>query len=131
VDLARCLAICFVFYVCMTWWAGFWCSVACTHALMCFLSFVESSGGHLVLHSFPTRRSSDLVAGRADRGHDLLAGGAVGLGVVLGDRKSTRLNSSHVKTSYAVFCLKKRMCFSCWLPSIFTMISGFWWSRVT
>src|SRR5690606_40113448 len=26
----------------------------------------------------------------------------------LGDRKSTRLNSSHVKTSYAVFCLKKK-----------------------
>src|SRR5436309_7786405 len=25
-----------------------------------------------------------------------------------GDRKSTRLNSSHVKTSYAVFCLKKK-----------------------
>src|SRR5207302_7446906 len=24
------------------------------------------------------------------------------------DRKSTRLNSSHVKSSYAVFCLKKR-----------------------
>src|SRR5690625_5742049 len=24
------------------------------------------------------------------------------------DRKSTRLNSSHVATSYAVFCLKKR-----------------------
>src|SRR5690606_41747335 len=24
------------------------------------------------------------------------------------DRKSTRLNSSHVKISYAVFCLKKR-----------------------
>src|SRR5690606_40316032 len=38
-----------------------------------------------------------------------------GVGVVVGgshreaveDRKSTRLNSSHVKTSYAVFCLKK------------------------
>src|SRR5690606_40866608 len=27
---------------------------------------------------------------------------------VLKDRKSTRLNSSHVKTSYAVFCLKKK-----------------------
>src|SRR5690606_41615863 len=27
---------------------------------------------------------------------------------VLADRKSTRLNSSHVKTSYAVFCLKKK-----------------------
>src|SRR5207302_2127951 len=25
-----------------------------------------------------------------------------------GDRKSTRLNSSHVKISYAVFCLKKK-----------------------
>src|SRR5207302_10751833 len=27
---------------------------------------------------------------------------------VLSDRKSTRLNSSHVKISYAVFCLKKK-----------------------
>src|SRR5690606_39781214 len=26
---------------------------------------------------------------------------------IVGDRKSTRLNSSHVKISYAVFCLKK------------------------
>src|SRR5690606_39747779 len=26
----------------------------------------------------------------------------------LADRKSTRLNSSHVKNSYAVFCLKKK-----------------------
>src|SRR5690606_39805057 len=28
------------------------------------------------------------------------------------DRKSTRLNSSHVKISYAVFCLKKKT--GCW-----------------
>src|SRR5207302_9166519 len=44
--------------------------------------------------------------------------GATGLGKVGGgvqfavapqqDRKSTRLNSSHVKISYAVFCLKKK-----------------------
>src|SRR5690606_42000039 len=27
---------------------------------------------------------------------------------ILADRKSTRLNSSHVKISYAVFCLKKK-----------------------
>src|SRR5690606_41321092 len=27
----------------------------------------------------------------------------------LGDRKSTRLNSSHVKISYAVFCLKNKI----------------------
>src|SRR5690606_40314945 len=29
-------------------------------------------------------------------------------GVEAQDRKSTRLNSSHVKISYAVFCLKKK-----------------------
>src|SRR5690606_40037656 len=34
----------------------------------------------------------------------------IALGLVLGgiDRKSTRLNSSHVKSSYAVFCLKNK-----------------------
>src|SRR5690606_39640756 len=30
------------------------------------------------------------------------------LEVIRQDRKSTRLNSSHVKISYAVFCLKKK-----------------------
>src|SRR5439155_8903536 len=30
------------------------------------------------------------------------------LRLTLGDRKSTRLNSSHVASSYAVFCLKKK-----------------------
>src|SRR5690606_41206428 len=29
-------------------------------------------------------------------------------GLLVTDRKSTRLNSSHVKISYAVFCLKKK-----------------------
>src|SRR5690606_39605247 len=32
----------------------------------------------------------------------------IGLRIVELDRKSTRLNSSHVKISYAVFCLKKK-----------------------
>src|SRR5437870_8349917 len=32
----------------------------------------------------------------------------VGSGVNHADRKSTRLNSSHVAISYAVFCLKKK-----------------------
>src|SRR5690606_40124067 len=31
------------------------------------------------------------------------------LALLAGDRKSTRLNSSHVKISYAVFCLKKKI----------------------
>src|SRR5256885_4568081 len=30
------------------------------------------------------------------------------VGTVAGDRKSTRLNSSHLVISYAVFCLKKK-----------------------
>src|SRR5690606_3060873 len=38
------------------------------------------------------------------------AGLALGpVGASVADRKSTRLNSSHVKISYAVFCLKKKI----------------------
>src|SRR5437868_8708781 len=33
---------------------------------------------------------------------------AFGVMLLFGDRKSTRLNSSHVSISYAVFCLKKK-----------------------
>src|SRR3712207_7547943 len=33
---------------------------------------------------------------------------AAARGVDVGDRKSTRLNSSHANISYAVFCLKKK-----------------------
>src|SRR3989442_10677738 len=29
---------------------------------------------------------------------------------ISGDRKSTRLNSSHVRIAYAVFCLEKKKC---------------------
>src|SRR3712207_7639506 len=36
------------------------------------------------------------------------AGGPVRGAVERGDRKSTRLNSSHANISYAVFCLKKK-----------------------
>src|SRR5436309_7156239 len=34
--------------------------------------------------------------------------GVISVVAILVDRKSTRLNSSHVKISYAVFCLKKK-----------------------
>src|SRR5690606_42005181 len=50
-----------------------------------------------------------LRRGRGEAGRPGLAGG--GLAAQLDparDRKSTRLNSSHVKNSYAVFCLKKK-----------------------
>src|SRR2546430_9269314 len=33
-----------------------------------------------------------------------------GIDICTGDRKSTRLNSSHSQISYAVFCLKKKIC---------------------
>src|SRR5205807_10504297 len=33
---------------------------------------------------------------------------AIVIVAILGDRKSTRLNSSHLVISYAVFCLKKK-----------------------
>src|SRR5690606_40544471 len=99
-----------------------------------FYIYFASSGDHRDLHSFPTRRSSDLTtaelavpapappAGLSIRGvefaygkHQVLRG--IDLDVAPGtlcallgpDRKSTRLNSSHVKISYAVFCLKKKM----------------------
>src|SRR5256885_2563567 len=34
--------------------------------------------------------------------------GILSAGIILADRKSTRLNSSHLVISYAVFCLKKK-----------------------
>src|SRR3712207_8205454 len=66
----------------------------------------------------PDQGSGDQVAivagdrGPRDRcGHPVLPGEilepAGPLGVGGGDRKSTRLNSSHANISYAVFCLKK------------------------
>src|SRR5690606_39293581 len=50
----------------------------------------------LELHEFVNRPDCFLILGRYA---NLSASG---------DRKSTRLNSSHVKISYAVFCLKKK-----------------------
>src|SRR5699024_12452295 len=81
----------------------------------CFSFFFYCSAAHRDLHSFPTRRSSDLVVDglslyREGQGlsflqqrHQALVRG------VAPDRKSTRLNSSHVSISYAVFCLKKKI----------------------
>src|SRR5690606_40662897 len=105
------------------------------------LPFLSSSPPPPDPHSFPTRRSSDLLQdfnlfwltryGFAPSKVLFLAWSAWGekydyatlkhwLGVFITrffanqykrsavDRKSTRLNSSHVKISYAVFCLKKK-----------------------
>src|SRR5690606_41141298 len=104
-------------------------------------SFAHCSAPHLALHSFPTRRSSDLVVTATSASHNVAGGTQVRpiqpanptaqasnsapvrlfqfhsekstprLGSASNsatDRKSTRLNSSHVKISYAVFCLNKK-----------------------
>src|SRR5690625_5525432 len=85
----------------------------------------------LNLHTFPTRRSSDLRStGRINnkrngnvqprlffpktnesikqKGEEMKEKIVKKNGIRLLDRKSTRLNSSHVAISYAVFCLKKK-----------------------
>src|SRR5688500_19582693 len=82
---------------------------------MC-LYVLSGEGTHRALHSFPTRRSSDLVLNQrpaaicsavADAPAAALIASSDGRGDQ-GDRKSTRLNSSHLVISYAVFCLKKK-----------------------
>src|SRR5699024_12726943 len=99
--------------------------------------FFASPAAHVDLHSFPTRRlfrsrlpqwlrlqlpraSLFLLAvhdGTTDSNHfkrhvtALFESGrfmALGSRPRMQDRKSTRLNSSHVSISYAVFCLKKK-----------------------
>ena len=47
------------------------------------------------------------------------AAAAKGITGAMADRKSTRLNSSHVAISYAVFCLKKKNNFSLLLIAYF------------
>src|SRR5688572_31277218 len=62
---------------------------------------------------FRSSGGSDILLGGADA--DTLSGDATSVAAEFqgddhldGDRKSTRLNSSHSQISYAVFCLKKK-----------------------
>src|SRR6266511_2488427 len=54
--------------------------------------------------ALPIYHAAPRVDGRATLVRSDRPDGLVGSGTI--DRKSTRLNSSHVKISYAVFCLK-------------------------
>src|SRR5690606_31723550 len=68
---------------------------------------------HLPPTSRPGRRPQHLLTGKPRRcgcqAKGRSAGGRGRVPGTQGDRKSTRLNSSHVKISYAVFCLKKKI----------------------
>src|SRR5688572_32255725 len=66
--------------------------------------FRSARGGSLLGHDRPGRRHG------APQGHAVRGGGLADAraGLLEGDRKSTRLNSSHSQISYAVFCLKKK-----------------------
>src|SRR2546428_5791446 len=58
-------------------------------------------------HSQAARGARDADRTRA-RGVEARGRRAHHLALAFGDRKSTRLNSSHDQISYAVFCLKKK-----------------------
>src|SRR5437773_12559077 len=104
----------------MWWWHGAERSlsleVAFGAVVMLLFSFNESHERR-DLHSFPTRRSSDLVSAKqATTTTTWLLPLIARLPPFYPqhrkgdeDRKSTRLNSSHITTSYAVFCLKKKI----------------------
>src|SRR5207249_10497685 len=103
--------------------------------LLCYSSSPSTSSLHFSfysshalrdLHSFPTRRSSDLATAspvfpgssfpmivsntgpKATFGTESAENTWSQRSPLVRDRKSTRLNSSHVSISYAVFCLKKK-----------------------
>src|SRR5437868_12793093 len=60
------------------------------------------------LFPYTTLFRSRRPAGLAAQAHAAREGRVPVRGGLGGDRKSTRLNSSHVSISYAVFCLKKK-----------------------
>src|SRR5699024_12594903 len=76
------------------------------------VQFVDTGPGESAAHVFVFGACGSRELGFEDA--DCLAGGGVEVGAAVGvdpgfvgDRKSTRLNCSHVSNSYAVFCLNK------------------------
>src|SRR5207253_6582139 len=81
--------------------------------------FHQSSPARLVIHESAFHAMGDAVWYEYEFTIDSARGRLRGRGVAMckkaagrwRDRKSTRLNSSHVAISYAVFCLKKKNAF--------------------
>src|SRR5690349_23128252 len=68
-----------------------------------FISYARTNPGKLNYGDAapPTRLATEMFAQKANLALNRI--------FYKGDRKSTRLNSSHVENSYAVFCLKKKI----------------------
>src|SRR5438874_5498921 len=73
-----------------------------TAACMALASFQVRARGFSQAMAFLASAAAMTISGWA------LLGTATSTRSMSGDRKSTRLNSSHVEISYAVFCLKKK-----------------------
>src|SRR5690606_3335822 len=79
------------------------------------LNGLEGAYSQILINSRPVFSALNSVYGldqiptsMIDRIEVVRSGGSALFGANAIDRKSTRLNSSHVKISYAVFCLKKK-----------------------
>src|SRR5699024_12786120 len=75
-------------------------------AAQALTAFDESQASDVTAH--PERARNASLPAQLRRVARRLADPRNFLRKIAGDRKSTRLNSSHVSTSYAVFCLKKK-----------------------
>src|SRR5690348_18242985 len=65
-------------------------------------------GQREIFLGLPAGGRIDLHRAELEHGVGELGWGNQSAGAAVGDRKSTRLNSSHPSISYAVFCLKKK-----------------------
>src|SRR5690554_7430004 len=90
-------------------------SIIPTHRSQALRSTVEKCGGGWVSDAVRPERLKEILHAQTlqtivliTAENDVAAICALLNSVVDSDRKSTRLNSSHVRRSYAVFCLKKK-----------------------
>src|SRR5690625_7236171 len=89
------------------WYALSFCSTVLRlsiSTLFPYTTLFRSPGSLDFLQSVVTNDVAKLVPNKAQYTFMCYENG----GIVDEDRKSTRLNSSHVAISYAVFCLKKK-----------------------